>query len=200
MLEQFMRLAKFFIIFTFLLAFAFQVSAQDKTSKIVWKNLQAKYESFYEIKPTIVNINDKPIYIDCSNHEYGTFANYGFELNFQMLLNNVGNHWDWNIFYCGTKTSKELNRLEKQKRKKEKLIKQGKYIPSGCKIEPNQEFTIRFSEKLWDGIIGKSGDPYAHYIYESGRYKFTIEYEFANALTPVNSESPEFNVNLKETK
>jgi len=41
-----MKLAKIFTVFTFLLAFAGCVSAQTQTSKIVWKNLQEKYESF----------------------------------------------------------------------------------------------------------------------------------------------------------
>lgn len=50
-----MKLIKIFIIFTFLLFFAVQVSARDKTPKIVWKNLQKKYESFYDIKPRVQN-------------------------------------------------------------------------------------------------------------------------------------------------
>jgi hypothetical protein len=57
-----MKLAKIFTVFTFLLAFAGCVSAQTQTSKIVWKNLQEKYESFYDIKPMIINEGDKPIY------------------------------------------------------------------------------------------------------------------------------------------
>ena len=58
-----MKLAKIFIIFTFLLAFAFQVSAQDKTPKIVWKNVQEKYKRFDEIKPVLVNQSNKSIYL-----------------------------------------------------------------------------------------------------------------------------------------
>ena len=50
-----MKLTKFFIIFTLLLIFALQVSAQDKMPKIVWKNLQEKYESFYKIEALVVN-------------------------------------------------------------------------------------------------------------------------------------------------
>ncbi|HSK73431.1 MAG TPA: hypothetical protein VK892_17165 [Pyrinomonadaceae bacterium] len=193
-----MKSAKIFIVFTFLLFFAIQVSAQDEKPKIVWKNLQEKYESFYDIKPIIVNESDQPVYFNCSTNEYGTFPAYGYYLNFKMLLNNVESRWDWNVFACGTKTEKEIKELEKQNRRKEKLIKQGKYIPDGCRLDPNQEFTIKFSQELWNGIIGKSGDPYAHYIYQSGKYKFVLEYEWANAQHPVISESPEFVVNLKE--
>jgi hypothetical protein len=58
-----MKSAKIFIIFTLFSAFAFQVSAQDEKPKIVWKNLQAKYESFYDIKPQIINDSDSLIYI-----------------------------------------------------------------------------------------------------------------------------------------
>lgn len=58
-----MKSAKIFIAFTFLLAFAFQVSAQDQTPKIVWENLQEKYSSFEDIKPQLLNSSEKPIYL-----------------------------------------------------------------------------------------------------------------------------------------
>lgn len=56
-----MKLAKIFIIFTFLLAFAFQVSAQDEKPKIVWKDFQTEYKGLEYIAPTIKNESDKPI-------------------------------------------------------------------------------------------------------------------------------------------
>lgn len=59
-----MKSTKFFIVFTFLLAFAFSVSAQGKPAWIVWENLQEKYESFYDIKPTIYNLTGKTLYYD----------------------------------------------------------------------------------------------------------------------------------------
>jgi hypothetical protein len=62
-----MKRAKIFIVFSFILAFAVCVSSQ--TPKIVWKNLQEKYEKFEDIKPVIVNVSDQPIYFDCS-YEY----------------------------------------------------------------------------------------------------------------------------------
>ena len=58
-----MKSAKIFIIFTFLLAFAFQLSAQDEKQKIVWENVQEKYKKFDEIKPILVNQSDKSIYL-----------------------------------------------------------------------------------------------------------------------------------------
>lgn len=58
-----MKSAKILIIFTFLLAVAFQVSAQDDKPKIVWKNVQEKYENFEDIKPVIENLSDKTIYL-----------------------------------------------------------------------------------------------------------------------------------------
>jgi hypothetical protein len=57
-----MNRAKIFITFTLLLAFALQVSAQDETPKIVWKNLQEQYDKFQDIAPVIINETDKPIF------------------------------------------------------------------------------------------------------------------------------------------
>lgn len=58
-----MKSTKIFIAFTFLLAFALQVSAQEKMPKIVWKNLQEKYEKFEDIKPIIENQSDNSIFL-----------------------------------------------------------------------------------------------------------------------------------------
>jgi hypothetical protein len=52
-----------FIIVAFILAFASQVLAQTESSKVVWKNLQEKYDSFYDIKPVLENLSGKPIYL-----------------------------------------------------------------------------------------------------------------------------------------
>jgi hypothetical protein len=87
-----MKSAKFFIAFTFLLAFAFQVSAQNKTPKIVWKNLQEKYERFQDIKPVIVNKSDKPVFF------YEPF--YAIKLAY---FDESKNEWVTNYpFICGT--------------------------------------------------------------------------------------------------
>lgn len=58
-----MKLAKIPIIFTFLLASAFQVSAQTDSSKVFWKNVEAGYKKFSEIKPILVNQSDKSIFL-----------------------------------------------------------------------------------------------------------------------------------------
>lgn len=58
-----MNRAKVFIAFTFLLAFAFQVSSQDKAPKLVWKNLQEKYENFEDIKPILENQSDNSVFL-----------------------------------------------------------------------------------------------------------------------------------------
>jgi hypothetical protein len=186
-----MKSAKILIVFTFLLVFALQVSAQNKQPRIIWKNLQEKYESFYDIRPTIINISKEPIYFNCSLTETNP-ENLGIR-----LTKNVGiNTWQWNVWRCGT-ISKDI---EKQRRKEEKRIEKlrraGKYVPSGCKLNPNEEFTFAFSEKIWDYII--LGDGIMYEPYKSGRFRFQFPFELveSNALV----ESPEFSVVPSETK
>ncbi len=58
-----MKSAKIYIVFTFLLAFAFQVSAQDEKPKIFWRNVEAKYKNFSEINPVLVNQSNKAIFL-----------------------------------------------------------------------------------------------------------------------------------------
>jgi len=58
-----MNRARIFIAFTFLLAFAVCVSAQIDSSKVFWKNVEAKYKKFNEIKPILVNQSDKSIFL-----------------------------------------------------------------------------------------------------------------------------------------
>lgn len=58
-----MKSARIFIIFIFLLAFALQVSAQEKTPKLVWKNIQEKYVSFEDIKPILENQSDSSVFL-----------------------------------------------------------------------------------------------------------------------------------------
>ncbi len=62
-LEQFMKIAKIFIGFTLLLAFAVCASAQADSPKVFWKNVQEKYKKFDEIKPILVNQSDKSIFL-----------------------------------------------------------------------------------------------------------------------------------------
>jgi hypothetical protein len=58
-----MKLGKKLFVFVFLLVFALQVSAQADSPKIFWKNVEAKYKKFDEIKPILVNRSDKSIYL-----------------------------------------------------------------------------------------------------------------------------------------
>lgn len=58
-----MKSAKIFIIFTIVLAFVLQVSAQSDSSKIFFKNVGKKYKKFSEIKPVLVNQSDKSVYL-----------------------------------------------------------------------------------------------------------------------------------------
>lgn len=88
-----MRLAKFFIAFTFLLAFAFQISAQEKTPKIVWKNLQERYGSFEEIKPQIINESGFPLYYDAYYFPYVDFERFDEKSNSWTISR---------VWHCGT--------------------------------------------------------------------------------------------------
>ncbi|HMS39069.1 MAG TPA: hypothetical protein PKE69_02500 [Pyrinomonadaceae bacterium] len=98
-----MKSAKFLIVFTFLLTFALQVSAQEQTPKIVWKNLQEKYDRFKDIEPTVFNDGDSPIFMPNS---FSNAIEYGF---IKLLkFDEEKNKWSPNyIWICGTLTKKE---------------------------------------------------------------------------------------------
>jgi hypothetical protein len=186
-----MNLSKIFIIFIFLSAFAFQVSARNGKPNIAWKNLQPKYESFYDIKPTIVNVGEEPVYFNCSLTETNP-ANLGIK-----LIENVGvNAWHWNVWQCGTVSKEELKKQRKEEKRIDKLRKQGKHVPSGCKLNPGEEFTFAFNEKIWDYII--LGDEVMYQPYKSGKFRFRFTFESVEEAFFI--ESPEFLVIPKETK
>lgn len=184
-----MKLAKILVVFTFLLAFAVCVSAQDKTPKIVWKNMKEKYESFYDIKPTIVNVSGEPIYFNCSPTETNP-ENLGIR-----LTKNVGiNTWQWNVWQCGTTSKDEEKKQRKEQKRIEKLRREGKYIPAGCKLNPNEEFTFAFNEKIWDYIL--LGDGIMYEPYKMGKFRFQLP--FGSVENSAFAESPEFFVMPKE--
>lgn len=186
-----MKLTKPLSTFTVILVSTFTLFAQSP--KIVWKNLQSNYKRFQDIKPVLRNESNQPVYFDCSESNYGSFPQYSYNETFKFLRN--GDYgWGWNVLGCGTISLKELKETKKQKQQNEKLKKQGKYIPKGCRLDPHQEYTIRISDELWRYII--DGEGAAVYAYDSGNYKFTLEYEWANAPNPVISDSPEFVVKL----
>lgn len=184
-----MNRAKILVVFTFLFSFAVCVSAQEQTPKVVWKNLREKYESFYDIKPTIVNVSNKPIYFNCllgvSDAEY---------LGIRLLVNESGNDWRWNVWRDGVWNKKKEKRWKKSVEKLEKLRKEGKYIPEGCKLNPNEEFTFDYGKKNWDNII--KGDGIVYEPYKSGKFRFQLPFTWYE--DPDFAESPEFWVIPKE--
>jgi hypothetical protein len=102
-------------------ASTFSLSAQRQSPKIVWKNLQANYEHFQDVKPIIKNESDQPIYFNCSDSDYGSFPAYSYDEKFKLLRNVSDNKWDWNVIGCGTRSLKELKEIKRQKQKNEKL-------------------------------------------------------------------------------
>lgn len=96
-----MKSAKNFITIIFLLAFVFQVSAQNEKPKIIWDNLQESYQDFADVKPIIKNIFNKPLYI------------YP-ELDSDDILafDNETNEWiaDKYIFTCGNSSYLRLSK------------------------------------------------------------------------------------------
>lgn len=187
-----MKSVKIFIAFTFLLAFAVCVSAQELTSKIVWKNLQEKYERFEDVRPIIVNVSNEPVYFNCNMELsllYGDIKLFMFDEKY--------NGWTWNNMICGYQTPKMRKSAEKRSRKDEKLKQSGKYVPPGCKLDVGEEFEISFNESQWQEIrFGPAGPQY-----NSGKFKFQIFYSWYNSQTDNGTtilESSEFLVIPKE--
>ena len=173
-----MKSAKFFIVFTFLLAFALSVSAQDEKPMIVWKNLQEKYKNFEDIKPGIRNNFDKPIYL------YPT-------LKVEVLVfDDETKKWDLSKYIFVT----DYHGYKLPKRK-------------SIKLNPNETIDIS-SWVYWNyALLGEHGafqpynkpdwDKMPDYI--TGRkYKLKILYSEKKYKNPVESESSEFWVKPRE--
>ena len=165
-----MKPAKILILFTFLLAFEFQVSAQDKTPKIVWKNLQEKYESFYDIKPSIFNDDLKPIYL---YSPYYSVALYRFDEKYGWINSQVNR--------CGTGLKLMINKLKPQ----------NEFLVSFSK-ETWDEMTIA------DSVMSKF-KKFPHYN-GSGRYKLRLYYGVDKSDLYLQKFSPEFEVTEKDFK
>jgi hypothetical protein len=167
-----MKFTKFFIIFTFLLPFAFQISAQDKTPRIVWKNMQDKYESFYDIKPQIVNESDVSIYYDSYYFPYIDFERFD-EKSRSWVVSRV--------WHCGTGYKPNI--------KKVKLMEQ---IPFNFGKDDWDEIINE------DSIGERKFRNYPEYD-GAGRYRFN--FSFGTKKSDVNSlvsYSPEFKVIEKD--
>jgi hypothetical protein len=181
-----MKPAKIFIIFTFLfLAFALQISAQDKTPKIVWKNLKEKYEKFEDIVPIVFNDSEFPIFMPKSflgAIEYGHISLLKFDESQNKWMRNY-------IAFCGTLTKQERKNIAQN------LV--------GFKLDLKTERQIRFDglelSYLIKSDIGSNGfTELAHYN-GTGRYKFQV-YFSRDMKKFFLSESPEFEVIEKDFK
>jgi hypothetical protein len=167
-----MKSAKFFIVFTFLFAFALQFSAQDKTPKIVWKNLQEKYESFYDIKPFVVNEGNESLFI---------YSPY-FSLSLYKW-NEVTNEWFSTIrMSCGTGVKISGEKLKPQNK-----------LEIFLDNETWDTMTIGNDLNFWNF---KSFPDYTG----KGKYKLGLLYSFKKSDSPIKIFSPEFEVIEKDFK
>lgn len=180
-----MNRAKIFIAFTFLLAFAVCVSAQEQTPKIVWKNLQEKYERFEDIKPVILNNSNTPIFMP---QVYLDAIPYG---NIQLLkFDNKQTKFVPNYTaFCGT-ISKEG-------------WKQVTLSWANYKLNSNTERQMKFDDLEWFYLtksdIGSEG------FTEEPNYNGTGEYKFQMSFSQDRKgffvvESPIFQVIEKDFK
>jgi hypothetical protein len=183
-----MNRAKIFIAFTFVLAFAVCVSAQERTPKIIWKNVQEKYESFYDINPTIVNVSNQPIYFDCSPPDLGD-GDKDFKL---LQFYEETKSYIWNVMVCGTMPEKMRKEQEKARKEVAKLKKKGKYVGNSCKLDPNDQFSFSFTKEQWNYLIWGDGSIGS---YKSGKFIFTVRFESQYAYETTSSK--EFFVNPK---
>ena len=167
-----MKSARFFIVLTFLLAFVFQHSAQTEKAKIVWKNLQEKYESFYEIKPLILNESDFPIYYDAYFFPYVDFERSDEKSNSWIISR---------VWHCGTGYKPTIVK-----------VKPLKQIPFNFGKDDWYEI------KTEDSI----GEPkFRRFPEYSGTGKYRFKFEFGVKRSAAKSQvsySPEFEVIEKD--
>jgi hypothetical protein len=167
-----MNRAKIFIAFTFLLVFAVCISAQERTPKIVWKNMQEKYESFYEIKPQIVNESDISIYYDSYFFPYIEFERF----------DNKSNTWKVSqVWHCGTGYKPSV--------KKVKLMEQISFNFG----------KDTWDEIINEDSIGEP--KFRKYSEYNGTGKYRFKFRFGVKKSDVNSSisySPEFEVIEKD--
>ena len=197
-----MKFTKIFTVSTFLLAFAVCVSAQASSPKIVWKNLQEKYERFEDVEPVIINDSNQPIYFDCtlSDFEKNKMSSYVERSDNTKLLyfDEERNRWDWNVMICGTVSKGEREEVKKKYKEIERLQKEANYVPAGCKINPNEKFALSFSEIQWSKLTRGDGiGP----TYKFGKFKFEINYWWYNSRKDNGSktaESPKFWITPKQ--
>ena len=169
-----MNRAKIFIAFTFLLAFAVCVSAQDKTPKIVWKNLQERYKSFEEIKPQIVNESGFPLYYDTYYFPHLDFERFDEKSNSWVISR---------VWHCGTGYKPSIVK-----------IKLSEQVAFNFGKDDWEQITTE------DSI----GEPkFRKFPYYDGRGKYRFKFTFGvkkSAFDSLVSYSPEFEVIEKDFK
>ena len=129
-----MKSAKFFIIFIFLLTFAICGSAQEQMPKIVWKNVQKKYQKFEDVKPVIINEGDKTVYM---------FADVKLGILHDYL--RISRLYEGNVESFLYRHSHPTNKKIEAK------------IMSNFKIEPSQERPIIFDKEDWHFLVDADG-------------------------------------------
>lgn len=169
-----MKPVKLFTVFTFLLVFALQISAQDKTPKIIWKNLQDRYESFYDINPQIINNSEFSIYYDAYYYSYIDFERFDEKSNYWKISA---------VWHCGTGYKPRI-----------KKVKAMEQIPFG--FGENE-----WNEILNEDSIGVP--QFRNYPEYDGTGKYRLKFRFGTNKSNANQQvsySPEFEVIEKDFK
>lgn len=179
-----MKIVNYLFIFAFLLLVDFGSNLSAQQPKIVWKNLQEKYERFEDVKPTIVNESNTTIYM-FADVQLGIIENY------LELYRYYDNSDSWGVVINhGHPTNKKFQ----------------KKIMSNFKLEPQQERPLIFDREDWlylaesylDPILGFKGNPDHKGL---GKYKFRLQFYFGEKKSQkmIASESPVFEI-TKEQK
>lgn len=156
------------------MAFAVCVSAQEQPATIVWKDLQEKYESFYDVKPQIVNESDVSIYYDGYYFPYVEFERFD-EISGSW---KVSRRW-----HCGTGYKIKIKKV----RFKEQITFGFGKIEWDEIIGEDSTGVLKFRK-----FPEYSG---------TGRYRFSFRFGTKKSnLNQVVSYSPEFAVIEKEFK
>lgn len=180
-----MKTIKHFSIFAFLLLVAFALNISAQQPKIVWKNLQEKYERFEDVKPTIINESGTTIYM-FADVKLGIIEDY---LELYRYFEN---------------TDSWLSVVHHKHPANKTLLKK---TMSNFKLEPQQERPIIFDEEDWmdltesNGVLPISsfrGNPIHKGI---GKYKFRLQFYCGEKKSQkiITSESPVFEI-AKEQK
>lgn len=167
-----MKATKTVVIFAFLLAFAFQVSAQARTPKIVWENLQKKYDGFYDIKPHVVNEGMQSVFI------YTPYFYLGLVR--------------WDAFREEWTETLRMNCATGAKISGEKL-KPGNTLKISLDNEVWDIITVGNDMNFWNF---KSMPDYEG----KGKYKLKLRYSDKKSGLPLEILSPEFEVIEKDFK